>query len=60
MLTKIKTFLREVRSELKKVSWPNRAELQESTVVVIVAVFIISMFIYAVDILISKGVQAVL
>lgn len=57
---RFKKFLGEVRIEATKVSWPNRAELQESTVVVIVAVFIISMFIYAVDILISKGVQAVL
>ena len=46
--------------EGKKVSWPSRAELRESTTVVLVAVFIISIFIYVVDIVISRGVQAVL
>jgi len=59
-LEKFKKFLGEVRVEATKVSWPNRDELRESTVVVIVAVFIISIFIYIVDIVIGKGVQAVL
>ncbi|MBM3286782.1 MAG: preprotein translocase subunit SecE [Candidatus Eisenbacteria bacterium] len=53
-------FLGEVKVEATKVTWPSRDELRESTIVVIVAVFLISLFIYAVDIVISKGVQAVL
>lgn len=57
---RFKKFLGEVKVEATKVSWPSRDELRESTVVVIVAVFIISIFIYVVDIVIGKGVQAVL
>jgi preprotein translocase subunit SecE len=57
---RFKKFLGEVKVEATKVSWPSRDELKESTMVVIVAVFIISIFIYIVDIVIGKGVQAVL
>jgi preprotein translocase subunit SecE len=57
---RFKKFLGEVKVEATKVSWPSRDELRESTMVVIVAVFIISVFIYFVDIVIGKGVQAVL
>ncbi len=59
-IDRFKKFLGEVKVEATKVSWPTREELRESTTVVIVAVFIISIFIYLVDIVIGKGVQAVL
>ncbi len=57
---RFKRFLGEVKVESTKVTWPTRDELRESTTVVLVAVFIISVFIYIVDIAISKVVQAVL
>lgn len=60
MIDRAKKYVGEVIVEGKKVSWPSWPELRESTTVVLVAVFIISLFIYAVDIVISKGVQAVL
>lgn len=60
VIDRLKRFLGEVRVEATKVSWPNREELRESTMVVIVTVFIISVLIYAVDLVISKGVQAIL
>ncbi len=57
---RVKKYVGEVIVEGKKVTWPSREELRGSTTVVLVAVFIISVFIYIVDIVISKGVQAVL
>ena len=36
-MTAVKTFVEDVRNELKKCSWPTRSELFESTVVVIVS-----------------------
>ncbi len=42
-------FFKEVRSELKKVTWPTRQELIGSTVVTIVVTIIISVFIGIVD-----------
>ncbi|MBK8232013.1 MAG: preprotein translocase subunit SecE [Candidatus Eisenbacteria bacterium] len=43
------TFFQEVKAEAKKVNWPTRDELRESTMVVIVTVAIISLFITVID-----------
>lgn len=42
-------FLREVRVELRKVTWPSRKQTIGSTVVVIILVLIISAFLGVVD-----------
>ncbi|MBZ0168917.1 preprotein translocase subunit SecE [Candidatus Methylomirabilis lanthanidiphila] len=47
-------FLREVRTELKKVNWPLRKDVVGSTIVVIISVFILSFFLGAVDITLQK------
>ncbi|MCK4547774.1 MAG: preprotein translocase subunit SecE [Candidatus Eisenbacteria sp.] len=49
MKDKIQKFLREVKVEMSKVSWPSLDELKNSTKVVIVAVFLITVFIGVVD-----------
>ena len=45
---RMRTFFREVRIEMKKVTWPPRKELIKSTGVVIVAVVVAAVFIGAV------------
>ena len=47
-------FLREVRGEVRKVSWPTRRETVASTAVVMVAVFIIAIFLGLVDLGLSR------
>jgi len=42
-------FLKETREELKKVVWPTREEVLGSTMVVLGAVVLISIFLYSVD-----------
>ena len=53
-------FLREVKIELKKVTWPSRKQTVGSTVVVIILVMIISLFLGVVDIGLSTLVRVVL
>ncbi|OQY04508.1 MAG: preprotein translocase subunit SecE [Desulfobacteraceae bacterium 4572_123] len=53
-------FLREVKVELKKVTWPSRKQTIGSTLVVIVLVMIISLFLGVVDIGLSGLVRVVL
>lgn len=53
-------FLREVKIELKKVTWPSRKQTVGSTVVVIILVVIISLFLGVVDIGLSSLVRVVL
>lgn len=52
MISKIKQllqFFKDSRDELKKVTWPDREEVTSFTVVVIVAVCVISVFLWLVD-----------
>jgi preprotein translocase subunit SecE len=58
--TKSLQFLREVKMELKKVTWPSRKQTIGSTVVVLVLVTIIAFFLGAVDIGLSSLVKLVL
>lgn len=54
------SFLRDVRSEMRKVVWPSRAEVQSTTTVVIVTVFIFAAYFWLVDNVIGRAVEAVL
>ena len=49
MFNKLVKFIREVRNELKRVSWPPREEIRGSTTVVIVIVLVLAVFIGLVD-----------
>ncbi|MBN1495214.1 MAG: preprotein translocase subunit SecE [Spirochaetes bacterium] len=43
------TYVRESKDELKKVTWPTRDEVTSFTIVVIVAVLVISFFLWFID-----------
>jgi preprotein translocase subunit SecE len=49
MIRAFTDYVRDVRVEMSKVSWPSRRELRDSTLVVIVMVFIMAIFIGVVD-----------
>jgi preprotein translocase subunit SecE len=53
-LTKAKEFLREVKSEWNKVSFPSRQEVVGTTVVVMVASFIMALYLAFADIVILE------
>ena len=42
-------FVNDVMAETKRVSWPTRDELKESTMVVIVSVFVVSVVVGMID-----------
>ena len=42
-------FLRDVRSELRRVAWPNRAETLNYSIVVLVTVVLLTAMIYGLD-----------
>jgi preprotein translocase subunit SecE len=55
-----KQFFREVKSEFKKVAWPQRKETIASTSVVLVIVLIISLYLGIVDAVLSRIVKTIL
>jgi preprotein translocase subunit SecE len=56
----IRQFLREVRVELKKVTWPSRKETIYATLFVLVSVFIFGFFLGMVDVGLSRLMRWVL
>ncbi|MFA5509296.1 MAG: preprotein translocase subunit SecE [Candidatus Cloacimonetes bacterium] len=46
---KISRFFRDVRSEMKNITWPKKADLKEGTIVVIVMSTIVAIFLSLVD-----------
>ena len=57
LFDRISTFLSEVRSEMTKVTWPTSMELRGQTLVVIIAVLLISFFIGVVDLILSNTIK---
>ena len=51
VFTKIQSFFNEVITELKKVSWPSRKEVKDTTLVVIIAVIIFGVYLFLVDLI---------
>ena len=60
MYTRTADFLRDVRSEMRKVTTPSREEVRTTTTVVIVTVFAFSAYFYVVDAVLSRAVQSLL
>ncbi len=54
MKEKIIAFFQDVVKEMKKVTWPTKAELIESTKIVIVVCIVLALFTYVIDMLISQ------
>jgi preprotein translocase subunit SecE len=55
----IKTFYNDVRTEMKKVTAPSFKEVQATTAVVIVTVFLFGLYFFIIDNIIGKGIDYV-
>jgi preprotein translocase subunit SecE len=54
---KIKAFYNDVRMEMKKVTTPSLKEVQATTLVVVITVFIFGVYFWLVDFLIGRGID---
>ena len=52
-------FLREVKAEVKKVTWPSRAEVYSTTLVVIIATIFFGFYLYFMDIIFSWVIRRI-
>ena len=57
---RVKKFLREVKAELKKVSWPSKQELVSNTGVVFVSVVLVAVVIWIVDTMLTEALRALI
>ena len=47
--TRIAQFLRDVRSEMNRVSWPTPNEVKNTTIITLIAVIFFAIYLFAVD-----------
>lgn len=59
MIGNIKNFVGEVSAEMKKVSWPTKEQLKESTNVVIIVTLVITIVVFLMDTVVSKIMKAI-
>ncbi|MGQ9695751.1 MAG: preprotein translocase subunit SecE [Thermodesulfobacteriota bacterium] len=57
LIQKISQFFREVRVEMKKVTWPSRKETLASTSVVLITVILMAFFLGIVDLGLSRLIK---
>jgi len=56
---RVKTFYSDVRTEMKKVTAPSFKEVQATTGVVIITVFLFAAYFWVVDLVIGHGIDSV-
>jgi len=57
---KVTGFLGNVKGELRKVTWPTRKDTYASTLVVIVFVFMVAVYLWGVDTILSTLIKTIL
>ena len=57
---RIKSFYNDVRTEMRKVTTPNRKEVQGTTTVVIITVFLFGVYFWIIDTIIGKSLDHML
>ncbi len=57
LVARASEFIKEVRIEIPKVSWPSRKELQASTLVVIVMTLIMAGIVWILDTILVLGLR---
>ena len=51
---RMKKYLKDTKSELKKVTWPTREQLKQNTAVIIAFIILIGIFLFVFDLGFSK------
>lgn len=57
--TTVFDFFREVNEQVRKVTWPDRAQLRQSTGVIVVFVLTVAVIIYAMDFVVNNALGLV-
>ena len=60
IFARITKWMRELKSELKKVQWPTTKQTVNNTIIVIVCVLVVGLFIWVFDALASSVIGAII
>jgi preprotein translocase subunit SecE len=53
-----RAYIGDIRSEMKRVTWPNRKKVEQTTIVVLLSVFAFAAYFYIVDGVVNKTLVA--
>ena len=56
----VKDYLNDLKLEMRRVTWPNRKQVEGTTLVVIFSVFGFAAYFFVVDSILSAGIKRVL
>jgi preprotein translocase subunit SecE len=59
VLSGTRRFARDVRGELRRVTWPDREQLRQSTAVVLIIVLVLAVYVAAVDVVFQSLVRLI-
>ncbi len=59
MKTKIVNFFLDIVKEMRKVTWPKKEELKDSTMVVIITSLIFAVFVFIIDKILNEGLKII-
>lgn len=60
MKTSLAQFVRQVKQEVSKITWPTRKETMQGSVIVIVMSVLIALFLFVIDMIFARIIQVVL
>jgi len=60
MKTSPAQFVRQVKQEVSKITWPTKAETMQGSIVVILMSVLIALFLFVIDMIFAKLIQVVL
>jgi preprotein translocase subunit SecE len=56
---KVKDYFDDLKAEMRRVTWPNRKQVQATTAVVIVAVFLFAAYFAVVDLVLGRAINQI-
>jgi len=59
-IERTRDYINDLKLEMRRVSWPNRQQVESTTAVVIFSVFCFAAYFFVVDSILSKAVAGVL
>lgn len=57
LIQRIRDYVDELRQEMRRVTWPNKKQVQATTAVVLICVFLFALFFAVVDLALGRGVN---
>ena len=55
-----KDYVNDLKLEMRRVTWPNRKQVESTTAVVIFSVFAFAGYFFVVDSVLSRGIKGIL